>query len=126
MPIRSTDECIGIENASHIIEIDLVAAQIAFTFPFVPSERANAREQFRNHVVRHGQRLSQRSESVVLATEVRHDGFESAGSTPNFSVPPFSKQKREKTSISTVPQLICIYICIDRCQGSHQIWHAPK
>ena len=45
MSIRSTDECWAVEYSFHVLEVDLVIAQIALALLRVPVESANAREQ---------------------------------------------------------------------------------
>ena len=45
MAVGSTDERVAVENPFHILEVDLVDAQIACALLLMPSERANAREQ---------------------------------------------------------------------------------
>jgi hypothetical protein len=54
MAVRSTDECVAVENASYVLEVDLVFTQIACAFSRIPSDFANAREQFL-HVFRHSE-----------------------------------------------------------------------
>src|SRR5882724_8497812 len=45
MTIRSADEGVAVENSAHVLEVDLVIAQIAFALVRIPSEIANACEQ---------------------------------------------------------------------------------
>ncbi|MDP3691778.1 MAG: hypothetical protein Q8R73_12240 [Bradyrhizobium sp.] len=52
MTIRSADESVAVENAAHVLEVDLVVAQIDFALFRIPSEVANVREQ-PLHIFRH-------------------------------------------------------------------------
>jgi len=45
MTVGSTDERVAVENSFHVLEVELVNAQIARTLLLMPSERKNAREQ---------------------------------------------------------------------------------
>jgi hypothetical protein len=41
MTIRSADESVAVENSAHVLEVDLVIAQIGFALFRIPSEIAN-------------------------------------------------------------------------------------
>src|SRR5260370_6002564 len=42
MTIRSADESVAVENSAHVLEVDLVGAQVAFALFRIPSEFADA------------------------------------------------------------------------------------
>jgi hypothetical protein len=77
MTIRSADESIALENSAHVLEVDLVIAQIAFALVRIPSELANAYEQ-PLYIFRHSKSSPNPEFDTVIPLEVRYDGFEAA------------------------------------------------
>ena len=75
MTIRPTDEGVAVENSFHVLEVDLVIAQIAFALFRIPSEVANACEQ-PLHVFRHSDTPQDWVAIRSYRPRVRYDGFE--------------------------------------------------
>jgi hypothetical protein len=73
-PIRSADECVTLEDALHILKVDLVIAQIGLSLRWVPIEFPNLREQRPKIIWSHGQRSPSRSISrrVMSTARVTH------------------------------------------------------
>jgi hypothetical protein len=84
MTIGSTDEGVAVENAFHVLKVDLVNAQISRALILVPSERANTREQFLDCAIfRHSEAPRRPGCDTTCITEVRYDGFEAAVAAPH-------------------------------------------
>jgi hypothetical protein len=55
-PIRSANERVALEDALHILKVDLVIAQIGFSLLWIPIEASNLREQCPEIICGHRQR----------------------------------------------------------------------
>ena len=76
--VGSTDEGVAVEDAFHVLKVDLVDAQVACALLLMPSERANAREQLLRTVFRHSNHPQHWGPDTIVPIEVRYDGFEAA------------------------------------------------
>jgi hypothetical protein len=72
MTIRSADESVAVENSAHVLEVDLVIAQVIFALFRIPSVIANAREQPLD-IFRHSNRSLR--QGYIASIEVCYDGF---------------------------------------------------
>jgi hypothetical protein len=75
MTIRSADESVAVKNSAHVLEVDLVIAQVIFALFRIPSVIANACEQ-PLHIFRHSKSLPRKGPDTVASIEVCYDGFE--------------------------------------------------